>query len=307
MKRMYITSVFRRENPEDDPRDIGEVTIFDWESKKTLGALDVIGSHEIKGGRSRGATGLDIMDGVLYVTTRGTVFGFDLETHGLVYKIDDLQGLPIGGFHQLRCRDNKIWIADCHSNSVVVFDLDGVLVDKLSMKKWHGAVNHMLPSDKQGFSWDIDKVHLNSLEWHPDTGDLYVTLMTRDLIFNYTKGEVVGKGVGSSPHDIKFLNKDTLLINASSAGNLVELNVKSGKTKTVWGQNVKKNPKSKHNDIGRVRGMDLHPKSNSVFVGSSPLSVHRVELGSYKTTESATVSDRSNECIYDLVLDPRDW
>jgi len=131
--------------------------------------------------------------------------------------------------------------------------------------------------------------------------------MTGDIIFNYTQGKVVGTAVGSGPHDIRFLNEDTLLVNASTAGNLVALNTKSGKTDIVWGQDVKKNPHSKANDIGRVRGMAFHRASNSIFIGSSPLSVHRVALDSYKTKDSAVVSDRPDECIYDIVLDPRDW
>lgn len=287
MKRIYATLMNRVDQEKDLPEDVGEVVVVDWDEKKVIKRILADSLREVKVGRSRGASGITWHENKIYVACREGILSFDPNSYELV---DRLVFNPPGGYHQIKSHKDILWLA-CTGGDV-----------KKGIKN-NREIKHVRLSDVEH-----DTLHFNSLGWDPK-GNEYHVYMGQKRLYNFTKKQDVFTNLGPHAHDVCFINKNELLLTQSLSGRLTRIDMKTRQQQVVFSKPVTRLPGggSDYRALGFMRGVAFDPASNKVFVGVAPGSICEVDPTTWKERASVEICDIPRTCVYDLLLDPRDW
>jgi len=278
---------------------LSRIYIVDWDSGSVVDYIDLDIDPAKAHGNSRGARGMDFLDGKLYVAgTDGSVSVYAQDSLDLVQRrvVPELHN-P----HYLRIRDGFLYIASTLNDTRVCLRPDLEVESVLSLKH---------PSLGPLEDWGRDRLHFNSFCWLPNGDEIHV-YNHLSAIWNFTRKEMAYKSpLLTHPHDVVPF-RYSLMVNSSNACATYQL---QGAHPT----RVFSVPKNEVSDMagwtdgitvrwGFTRGMVSH--HNSLFVGYAPMRI--VELshqeGRFYEKRKVSVGNDPYKSTYDLRLDPRDW
>jgi hypothetical protein len=298
MRRILITLGKRVSKEKTSTSDIGGLIALDWQSKK-VNHIPVKGRYEVLTGRSRGASGLDFFNGLLFVACRTDLIALDPDTYKEVYRIELT---PPYGIHQIKAHEDILWLA-C---------MDRNLKQAVKGRK----VIDVVPTRYSGIdSNDKPPGCFNALTWSP-SGDEFHMYTGPEEIYNFTRKKIVAKGnLGTGPHDLCFLNKEELLFTRSLSRELVRVNIISGEMDVVFSLIPRTEKDQEWNYFGFMRGIEYSKKDGSVFVMSGPGMLYELDVDTWEVRQKFNFlygcniepNEIESVCPFDIRLDPRDW
>lgn len=292
LKRVYITFTNRVENEGDSPEDRGEAVVVDWETKQVIHALDVFGSEPVERGRSRGASGICWLNGEIFVACRTGISVFDPETFDLKRSIPCA---GVSGIHQIDSNSGKIHVVSSEGNFSII-DNQGIgeKINLCQSDYREDVIRSMQGHAKGKLDWEYGPLHFNSIAWNPKTDDEYHLYMSGGIIFNWTKKEMVYALKNGSSHDLLFLDEYQVLVNDSSGGKLLLVDLMNKHHREVF------------KTSSWLRGLARH--QDSLFVSSSPGTLYELDSNNFSLRgELKLPISNTQQCPYGILLDPRDW
>lgn len=295
MKRIYITLGRRVEIEGQNKKDSGDLVVVDWDSKN-IEYISLIGRYEVENGKSRGCSGLDFFEDKLFVASRTDLIALNPDTLKEDYRVNLT---PPYGVHQIKAHNDILWVA-CMRRNVKQAVKNGRVIDVVPTR-YSGIDSNNKPSGC-----------FNSIAWSPNE-DEYHMYTGPEEIYNFSKKEIVTKGkLGTSPHDLCFLNNRELLFTRSIARELVLLDIETKKMDVVFSLPVENNIDD-WGFVGFMRGIEYDFISDSVFIMTGPGTLWQLSRKDWNVIdklvfyEGATERQKKERCPFDILLDPRDW
>lgn len=269
MKRLYITSLFRRP---DERGEEGKLYLFDFDS-----------GNVIKVKETRSLRGMCVHNGQYYVAGfRNDISLFDpdtLEFSDTVY----YEGIDF--LHKIYSHLGRIWIPSTGNDRIVMLE-DGRLEVAFDITR----------SNR-------DTLHINSLAW--DKGDnLYCVAHTLGQVLNLmSRNVLLGSGL-KGPHDLEFLDDRRFIVNSSNTRESI-LGDASTRSKIQTILSVDVGPGTSDSMWGYTRGLAI--SEHLIFIGSAPVHIHVLDKELFCKGNVFQISNDPAESIFDILLDPRDW
>jgi len=299
MKRIWITIGGRVPTPEDLPEDKGNILVIDWDSKKAIKAFSLSSGQEVKEGRSRGCSGIDYHEGLMYIASRQALFALDLDSYEVVKKI---HSSSFQGVHQIKSHSGKLHLCVTRRNLKAVVEGDKVK-DVIATKYSYNSTD---PNIKPPGCF-------NAIAWNK-SGDEFHMYAGPEEIFNFTRGEVVLRGLSTGPHDLCFLNDYEFLYTRSTAMELVKVDLRTESQTVVFRSGNPRRDLGRFNIIGMLRGIAHCSSSNSVFVMSVPGRLYELDADTWEEKavlnflpDIPALDGAAEPSPFDMVFDPRDW
>lgn len=303
MKRIYISSMYRILEDGVAQGELGYVYVLDWETKQMLvrpKGIEPDYSLYAPMGRSHGCRGITIHDNKLYVASSGSdISVFDLDTYQRIKKLSfpDLRHI-----HQIKSHDGTLYICSTGTDRLYKVQ-DDEITEEIYLREVAPLVDPWISPEWVG-TWGNDRLHFNSIAWD-GYGDEYHMYFGARMVFNFTKQQVVySHGVLRCPHDILFLPGNGFCANSSMDKSTYFFHPNGDEVRCV-NKNFDRTPAGSTNAHGFTHG--LAAGGNLLFCCSSPTKIRSFDAQSLEFQEEVRLSENINECIYDLVLDPRDW
>lgn len=300
MKRIYLSTMFRLYEAGQPQGELGYVYLIDWETKQQIASPLEIRPLQPPDGKSHGSRGITIHNNKLYVATSGD----DI----LTFSLDDYRHLgrvTHSGFrrlHQIKDRNGQLYVVSTGGDQLYILENNQV-VEVRNLKELAPQIEQYVVQRTREDQWGNDMLHFNSVGWTPDGDEIHVYYNTR-MVYNYTRRKIVYQGgVLHCPHDIAAV-ENGMFVNSSANKSCVFL--RDDGDIYVINKNLERAPPECPNNIGFMHGLAIG--DGMLFACSSPSVMRTFELTKpFHHIETFQVNDALNECIYDLVLDPRDW
>jgi len=314
MKRIYISTVNRREAPGSLGESAGKVYVLDWETKELISdfsSMKINKTCYMQPGRSHGSRGITVHEDSLCIAgSNNTVGYYDLDTLELKKEIK-FDAPKVKALHQIKDHDGYLYIVSTGTDRLLKVK-DGETVEEIDLIGQAKELDKYISQLWKGTThWPKDKLHFNSIGWD-DNGDEYHLYFSAGVVYNYTKQEVaVQKDFLRGTHDLCF-SDNYVYVSGSTARTVFKIDLKTGQEQRVFHvDDYDEMPKNRDkNEIchwGMLRGMVLY--EDRVFVCRAPVKVfellcneNRIEL-----IDSLNLSSTYYESVYDIALDPRDW
>lgn len=312
MRRLYISSLFRLEKVNEKSK-AGAVYVVDWDDGlllKDFDSMRVSKTSFLQPGNSYGSRGITIYRGMLCVaTSEDTIFFYDLDTLEKKHTLRLDKGASL---HQIDARGDRLYVCSTGTNELIVVEEFDV-VDRVRLDQ-QAAVFDGDISDrwKTTNHWPKDKLHFNSIAWD-GCGDEYHLYFSAGILYNYTKKKVVCQAkILRGGHDICCYGRFAFVC-ATSARKVYKIGLDTGEMEQVFylGDRLDGKPPAQSGSFlsmwGTTRGMVIH--GSSLFLGVSPGRIYELDLSSddYEVLNLFRLPTKHYECIFDMVLDPRDW
>lgn len=293
MHRLYENGVGQGE--------LGYVYVLDWETKELVVKPQGVQpdySLYTPMGRSHGCRGITIHDGKLYVASSGSdISVFDLDTY---QRIERLTFPSMRHLHQIKSHDGFLYACSTGTDRLYKIKNDKV-EEETYLDVVAPYVDSHIPQEWVG-TWGRDRLHFNSVAWNSSGDECHVYFGAR-MIFNFTQKKVLyAHGVLHCPHDLLFASGGYFA--CSSTDKAVYFFQDNGIIRCV-NKNFDIAPPGTPNAHGFTHGLAMG--DGLLFSCSSPTKIRSFDLGNFELKDTLYINDNPNECIYDLVLDPRDW
>jgi hypothetical protein len=281
--------------------EIGYVYILDWETKEPLGPPIEIVPHQPPEGKSHGSRGITIHRDQLWVATSGdNILVFDLDTFRFR---EDIRHPNWKRLHQIKSRQSDGTMHVVSTGNDTLFRMGGphsTLTDLSTQSEL--LEPHIIQRTRED-QWGNDMLHFNSVGWAPN-GDEHHVYYNCNMIFNWTRQQIVAlNGPLHRPHDLAFV-EDGFFVN-SSADKTCLFYKWNGEIRVV-NKNLEVPPPGIPNNTGYTHGLAIG--DDTLFACASPTKICAFEkVEPFHHIETFHLNNAPNECIYDLVLDPRDW
>lgn len=303
MRRIYISSMYRLYEGGVGKGELGYVYVLDWDTKELLvepKGVEPDYSLYTPMGKSHGCRGITIHEGKLYVASSGhDISVFDLDTYRLINKLSFPDFKHI---HQIKDHNGILYVCSTGTDRLYKLKNDQV-IEEIYLGSIAPIVDPFIPEDWHG-TWGNDRLHFNSIGWD-SYGDEYHIYFGARMVFNFTKCKIVyAHGVLRCPHDIMFIPGNAFLVGSSQDKSVYLFLATLDEIRCI-NKSFDVAPPDIPNDHGFTHG--LASGSNLVFSCSSPTQIRSFDSKTFKLLETHRLTENPNECIYDLVLDPRDW
>lgn len=273
MRRMYISSLFRREGEKVME---GKLYALDWSTKTLLWEIE-----------TQSARGICFYDGDLLAAIQNNdIYRIDVKHGEILHKWNypTLEAL-----HRIYVFEDKLWLPSTGNDSLGLINLQSMRLESLTRMAALGDEDNTL--------------HFNSLGWD-GVGNRYHLYHHLGQLFRCTDATVVAENLYRA-HDVEFIDDFKAIVNHSIERSTLLIDVVTGERTTIL--TVPDGPSSTVAQWGWTRGIAIYNK-DCVFVGSSPVDVHMLNPNRGWVEEDwFRVSDTLEECIFDIQLDPRDW
>ena len=274
MKRVYVTSIFRKERGDDGG---ARIYCIDVDSGNILESKTY--PHRLRG--------MAWIDGHLFI-------GGDIKPGG---KVDCLLELDpstleivkwkkykqIFGTHLVEAKDNKLYICSTRNDKLVI------------IKDWEVVEQKKVPGGS----------HFNSICWCP-LGEEYRIYNGQSRIHNVTKGYYSSVKL-RGPHDIGFINGGHMVVNSSRANKTLLLDSRGRLVKVILKTEDKNNQCAGVSQWGFTRGLAICRNEGVFITGSAPGTLHFFYISGLKKYAEIVLSDTNYESIYDISMHPDDW
>lgn len=312
MKRVYITTLFR-----DNVKEYGNFYVIDWDTKEKL----YFGTFASKsqGGHSVGLRGLwQNGDYVWFLDGQDSAYIYGkfenrISPEGRINLCDFVPSLSnqFNGIHQacffIKNNQFKVQVACAGTDEIIeFFDYGFTLWRKISLNEIKDSF--LLQNLDSSKKFGEDKLHINSINIHPVTGDIYHVYHNPACVYNWTKQEVVflsphNPAVLNQPHDIEFTPDGKYFYVSSSANrNVVKFDMNGNPV--LFGWKAGGGESTKHNMHGYTRGLAVW--EDKLFSCASPGFV-RLFASQDSLEEEISITDNPDESIFDISLDYRDF
>lgn len=271
MKRMYITTVFRRDNERGKE---GRIHAIDWETKASLWEKN-----------TEAVRGMAFIKGQLFVASfNNELRTVDTETGDFTatWEYPEIRRL-----HKIYYRKDKnvIVLPSTGNDSVATIDVETMkLIDKTHLANLYR-----------------DTLHFNSMGWDGD-GCEYHLYHRPGTVVKAATGETVFDNLQGA-HDLEFIDDYRVVINHTSSRQTLVGDVKTGELKTIF--EAEDGPSTTVSMWGGTRGAVHH--NGVIFTGSFPTDIHMFKIDSWDRLDWHRVSSAREESLFDIILDPRDW
>jgi len=299
LKRMYLSTMHRIYEAGYPQGEVGYVYCLDWETKQQFRPPIEIVPHQPPEGKSHGSRGITIYSGQLHVATSGNnILVFDLDTFE---KKNDIRYPSFKRLHQIKSHDGYLFVVSTGNDKLIT--IDGMIPAELDLSQAAELLEpHVIQRTRED-QWGNDMLHFNSVGWAPN-GDEYHVYYNCNMVFNWTQQQIMAlNGPLHRPHDLAF-TEDGFFVN-SSADKACLFFKWNGEIRVV-NKNLEVPPPGIPNNTGFTHGLAIG--DDILFACGSPTKVCAFEKKEpFNHIHTLHLNDAPNECIYDLVLDPRDW
>lgn len=314
MRRIYVSSLSRAEEHATGIGEVGRLYVYDWDTKLPLcDPIVVVDGRDPRNpnSRSHGARGVAWYNDNLYVAGCGPN-GKITRINPSTYQVEATLQFPghLSCIHQMHGRDGALWVCSTETDRLYRI-VDEEVADFWDLKiELPEVIVSTIESSDLGRDkpWGAGRAHFNSVSWNPAGKEFHI-YMYANLVYNVTDKAVVHRGYPlDGPHDLCFLDNNRLLVNCSSICStyMFDLNGRE-RPKLVYQAEHIPDKSQTHAIWGFTRGLAYAQAQNYLIIGSCPGTLNGFQADSLtKETELVIIEDPF-ECIYSILLDPRDW
>ena len=271
MRRMYISSVFRREGERGHE---GRIYAIDWDTKVPIWKME-----------TRGVRGMTFVGDRLFIATfTNELRTVDTERGGFIHSWEYPQ---LSFFHKIYYQEDidVIVVPSTGSDSVATINPETMEM-----------IENITVGEK-----GKDTLHFNSMGWDI-IGHEYHLYHTPGVVVNVDTKETIFSGLVGA-HDLEFIDDFKVIINHSSERKTLVGDIQTRELVPIL--ELPEGPSTTVSQWGWARGAAYH--DGMLFIGSAPVDIHMFETGLFLKTDWLRLSDTVEESIFDICLDPRDW